>query len=178
MRFLKTLTLNRRSIYDPRAAVDVNNTFTVATTTDMILPKSNGSLTTVQTEGMVRYNTTSHEIEVFSGNPASWRTLRYKEATGITRETYVGDNATQVYGPLSTQPPTTVESGTTWTGDNLIVIVGNVYQTWTDNYLIKTGVQIGAPYDTGPDSTKFYIQFTSTTPGLSTPIVILHGFDQ
>ena len=178
MRFLKTLTLNRRAIYDPRAAVDVNNTFTVAATTDMILPKSTGSLSAVQEEGMVRYNTNTHEIEVFSGNPASWRTLRYKEATGIIRETYVGDNATQVYGPLSTQPPTTVESGTTWTGDNLIVIVGNVYQTWTDNYLIKTGVQLGAPYDTGPDATKFYIQFTSTTPGLSTPIVILHGFDQ
>jgi len=178
MRFLKTLKLNRRTLVDNRVAVDVNNTFTIATTTDMILPKSNSSLTAVQTEGMIRYNTTSKEVEVFSGNPASWRTLRYKEATGIIRETYVGNNSQQVYGPLSVQPPTTVENGTTWTGDNLIVIVGNVYQTWTDNYLIKTGVQIGAPYDTGPNSTKFYIQFTSTTPGLSTPIVILHGFDQ
>jgi len=178
MRFLKTLTLNRRSIYDPRAAVDVNNTFTVATTTDMILPKSKSSLAAVQVEGMIRYNTTTYEIEVFSGNPASWRTLRYKEATGIDRETYVGDNATQVYGPLAPQPPTTVENGKTWTGDNLIVIVGNVFQTWSDNYFIKTGVQLGAPYDTGPNAAKFYIQFTSTTPGLLTPIVILHGFDQ
>ena len=178
MRFLKTLTLNRRAIYDPRAAVDVNNTFTVATTTDMILPKSNGSLSAVQTEGMIRYNISTHDIEVFSGSPASWRTLRYKEATGIARETYVGNNTQTVFGPLSVQPPTTVESGKTWTGDNLIVIVGNVYQTWTDNYFIKTGVQLGAPYDTGPDATKFYIQFTSTTPGLLTPIVILHGFDQ
>ena len=178
MRFLKTLTLNRRAIYDDRVALDVNNTFTVATTTDMILPKSSSSLAAVQTEGMVRYNIVSHEVEVFSGNPAAWRTLRYKEATGITRETFVGDNATQVYGPLVPQPPTTVESGTSWTGDNLIVIVGNVYQTWSDNYLIKTGIQLGAPWDTGPDATKFYIEFTSTTPGLLTPIVILHGFDQ
>lgn len=178
MRFLKTLTLNRRSIYDPRAAVDVNNTFTVAATTDMILPKSNSSLSAVQVEGMIRYNTTSKDVEVFSGNPASWRTIRYKEATGIDSEPYVGDGTTQVYGPLAPQPPTTVENGKTWTGANLIVIVGNVFQTFGDNYLIKTGVQIGAPYNTGINSTKFYIQFTSTTPGLSTPIVILHGFDQ
>lgn len=178
MRFLKTLKLNRRALVDNRAAVDVNNTFTVATTTDMILPKSNSSLASVQVEGMIRYNTTSKDVEVFSGSPASWRILRYKEATGIIRETYVGNNSQQVYGPLSLQPPTTVENGATWTGDNLIVIVGNVFQTWTDNYLIRTGVQIGSPYDTGPNSVKYYIQFTSTTPGLSTPIVILHGFDQ
>jgi hypothetical protein len=178
MRFLKTLTLNRRAIYDSRVALNTDNTFTVADSTAMVLPNSSSSLSTVQTEGMIRYNSSTHEVEVFSGNPASWRILRYKEATGITRETYVGDNSTQVYGPLTVQPPTTVESGATWTGDNLIVLVGNVYQTWSDNYFIKTGVQLGAPWDTGPDATKFYIQFTSTTPGLLTPIVILHGFDQ
>lgn len=178
MRFLKTLTLNRRAIYDDRVALDTNNTLTTAASNAFVLPKSNGSLTSVQTEGMVRYNTTTHDIEVYSGNPATWRVLRYKEATQITPETYTGDGSTSVFGPLSIQPPTIVENGATWTGSNLIVIVGNVFQVYNTNYLIQTGTTIGAPYDSGPDASKFYIKFTSASPGLNTPIVILHGFDQ
>lgn len=178
MRYLKTQTLNRRMIYDTRVALDINNTLTTATSNAFVLPKSNGSLTSVQTEGMLRYNTTTHDIEVYSGNPATWRTLRYKEATQITTETYTGDGSSTVFGPLSTQPPTVVESGATWTGANLIVVVGNVLQVYNTNYLIQTGTTIGAPYDSGPNASKYYIKFTSASPGLSTPIVILHGFDQ
>ena len=179
MRFLKTLTLNRRAIYDSRVALTTSNDLTLADSRTMVLPKSSSSVSS-PTVGQMRYNTSTDQVEVYQGvgGGATWRSLRFKEATQISRENYTGDGATSVFGPLTYQPPTVVESGSTWTGNNLIVIVGNVFQVENTNYLIQTGTTIGAPYDTGPNASTYYIKFTSASPGLSTPIVILHGFDQ
>ena len=183
MRFLKTLTLNRRAIYDSRVALTISNDLTLADSRTMILPKSDSSISS-PTVGQLRYNTTTNQVQVFQGvgGGATWRDLRFKEATQITTETYTGNGTSSVFGPLSTQPPTVVESGSTWTAANLIVIVGNVFQTATTNYLVQTGTTIGTDdgtdYSTGPNASKYYIKFTSAPPNLSTPIVILHGFDQ
>jgi hypothetical protein len=178
MRFLKTLTLNRRAIYDSRVALTTSNDLTLADSRTMILPKSNSSVSS-PTVGQMRYNTTTDQVEVYQGvgGGATWRSLRFKESTQINRENYTGDGSSTVYGPLTYQPPSVVESGATWTGNNLIVIVGNVFQIFNTNYLIQLGSTLGAPYNAGANATKYYIQFTSSTPGLSTPIVILSGFD-
>jgi hypothetical protein len=197
MRYFNRQTLNRRTANSQTLYVDtdqqnfyvnvnnntlINSKFAVdmhTNVSNLHLPKGATSDRPVSpATGMIRYNTTTNEVEVYQGSSATWRAIRYKESTGITRETYTGDGSTTVFGPLSIQPPSVVQTGTTWTGDNLIVIVGNVYQTWTANYLIKTGNDIGTPFDAPPDNTQYYIQFTSASPGLSTPIVILHGFDQ
>jgi len=177
MRYLRKQVLNRRAPFDTRFYIDATNGVVMANSNNITLPKSQDTIVSPQT-GMMRYNTSSNDVEVYQGSSAQWRAIRYKEAIGITRETYTGNNTQTVFGPLSIQPPTIVQSGSTWTGDNLIVIVGNVFQTWNSNYLIVTGATLGSPYNTPPNDTKYYIQFTSTTPGLSTPIVILHGFDQ
>jgi hypothetical protein len=178
MRFLKTLTLNRRAIYDSRVALTTSNDLTLADSRTMILPKSNSSVSS-PTVGQIRYNTTSDQVEVYQGvgGGATWRSLRFKEATQINRENYTGDGSSTVFGPLTYQPPAVVQSGATWTGNNLFVILGNVFQTFNTNYLIQLGSTLGAPYNVGANATKYYIQFTSATPGLSTPIVILSGFD-
>lgn len=178
MRFLKTLTLNRRAVYDSRVALTTSNTFTLADSQSMVLPKSNTSVAS-PTVGQMRYNTTTDQVEVYQGigGGATWRSLRFKESTQINRDNYTGDGASTVFGPLTYQPPSVVQSGATWTGNNLIVIIGNVFQVENTNYLIRLGSALGAPYDTPPNDTKYYIQFTSATPGLSTPIVILSGFD-
>ena len=178
MRFLKTLTLNRRAIYDSRVALTTSNDLTLADSRTMILPKSNSSVSS-PTVGQMRYNTTSNEVEVFQGvgGGATWRTLRFKESTQINRENYTGDGESTIFGPLTYQPPTVVQSGATWTGNNLLVIVGNVFQVENTNYLIRLGSALGSPYNIPPNDTQYYIQFTSATPGLSTPIVILSGFD-
>ncbi len=179
MRFLKTLTLNRRAIYDSRVALTTSSDLTLADSRTMILPKSSSSVSS-PTIGQMRYNTSTDQVEVYQGvgGGATWRSLRFKEATQINRENYTGDGSSTVFGPLTYQPPAVVESGATWTGNNLVVIVGNVFQVFNTNYLIQLGSTLGAPYNTPPNDTKYYIQFTSATPGLSTPIVILHGFDQ
>lgn len=178
MRFLKTLTLNRRAIYDSRLALTTSDDLTLADSRTVILPKSSTSVSS-PTVGQMRYNTVTNQVEVYQGvgGGATWRSLRFKESTQINRENYTGDGSSTVFGPLTYQPPTVVESGATWTGNNLIVIVGNVFQIENTNYLIRLGSALGAPYDTPPNDTTYYIQFTSATPGLSTPIVILSGFD-
>jgi len=180
MRYLRQQNINRRAPYDQRLYVDMTNSIVMTTTNNMLMPVG----TTVQrpvspVDGMIRYNsdiTTGGEVEVFQNG--IWRSLRFKESTQITKQSFTGDGVTSVFGPLSPQPPTVIQSGATWSGDNLIVIVGGVYQVYNTNYLIEQGTALGAPYDTGPDASKFYIHFTSASPGGTTPITILSGFDQ
>lgn len=137
MRFLKTLTLNRRAIYDSRVVLDTSNNFTLADSTVMTLPTSSSSLPGV--EGQIRYNNSTHEVEVYQGNgaAAAWRNLRYKEPTAITVKNYgYGDADTVYFGPLNPAP--TVPGGTTWTpaqkAKQIIVVVENVIQIPGTNF--------------------------------------------
>ena len=149
MRFLKTLTLNRRAIYDGRVALNTSNDLTLAESRAMVLPKSDDSITSPIT-GQLRYNTTLNEVEVYSGSPASWRTLRYKESTGITQQNLgVGDANTTFFGPLNPAPPIVVQSGETWGGQNLIVVVENVLQIHNTNYTIVQNPSIPGVTYTG-----------------------------
>lgn len=187
MRFLKTLTLNRRAIYDSRVALDTNNNFTVANSTVMTLPKSSSSLSTTQAEGMIRYNTDTHDVEVYqgTGGSATWRALRFREPGAITQQAAgTGDGVNTVF-PLSPQPVATAANGLTWNlaqqAKQILVIVGNVIQVSGTNYVLIDGADITVTVGSAPgpytSGTK-YIQFTSGVPGLATPVVILHGFDQ
>jgi hypothetical protein len=180
MRFLKRQTINRRQLKSTTVYSDVDDANVYVNPRNsgsLVLPSgTDAQIPASPVNGMMRYNVDHSEVQVYQSG--TWRSLRFKEATQINREDYTGDGATSVFGPLTYQPPTTVESGATWSGNNLIVIVGNVFQVHTTNYLIQTGNTIGAPYNTGPNATKYYIKFTSSVPGLSTPVVVLHGFDQ
>ena len=192
MRFLKTLTLNRRGLYDSRVALDTANTFTVADSTAMVLPKSSSSLSAVQTQGMIRYNTSTNNVEVYqgSGAAANWRALRYKEPGLITQQAIgTGNGTNTVFGPLNPQPAAglsyvSTEIGTwdvTQMAKNIIVIVGNVFQTAITNYVVIDGADITVTPGSAPGpytSGQKYIQFTSSVPGASTPVVVLSGFDQ
>jgi hypothetical protein len=108
MRFLKTLTLNRRAIYDSRVVLNTDNTFTVADSTAMIVPKSQSSLTAVQTNGMIRYNTDTQEFE--GRQDDSWRNFRFKEPNGlIIQDLGVGVETSPttgytIFGPLNPDP--------------------------------------------------------------------------
>lgn len=146
MRFLKTQTLNRRVIHDNRVELTIGNTFTVAASNNMVLPLSNNDLTSVQTEGMLRYNTTNHEVEVYSGSPAVWRSLRYKESTQIVQQNLgAGDSSTVYFGPLSpAYNPSNVAKGATVSGQNILVIVENVIQISGANYEVVQNPTIGS----------------------------------
>lgn len=190
MRYLRQQVLNRRDPGDQRLYVDMTDSVIMNTTNHLMLPKGTEAerpVNTTWTSGMVRYNTTTHEVEVYQGTGAAagWRTLRYKEPGLIIQQNLAnGDGVNTVFGPLSPQPVLQVSTDiTVWNeaqiAKQLIVIVGNVFQVSGTNYIVIKGedITIGpdalGPYTTG----TYYIQFTSSVPGLSTPVVVLHGFD-
>ena len=154
MRFLKTQTLNRRAIHDNRVELTIGNTFTVANSNNMVLPISSNSLSAVQSEGMIRYNPTSHEVEVYSGSPAVWRTLRYKESNQIVQQNLgAGDSDTVYFGPLSTAyDPSKAANGAVVGSQNILVIVENVIQISGANYEIVSNPSIGSETYNGTTS--------------------------
>jgi hypothetical protein len=173
MRFLKTLSLNRRAIYDDRLAVDTANGVVMNTPNNLLMPKgATGDRPDTPLTGMIRYNTSTNNVEVYQGigGSATWRSLRFKESTSITQQTLgVGDAIETIFGPLNPAPPSVVASGISWGGQNLIVVVENVIQLHITNYVV-----VQDPEDRDPG---YYLEFGSPVP-LAKPITVLHGFDQ
>ena len=180
MRFLKTLTLNRRAIYDDRLAINTASGVVMNTPHSLLLPKGTTLEQPAGVNGMVRYNTTSNQLEVYQAS--AWRSLSFKEPGKITLQPLgTGDAVETTFGPLNPNPYTayaTTQSGMTWDATqmaiNLIVIVENVFQIANVNYTVVQNPSSGpnAPYAAGT-----YIVFGTPVP-MSKPIYVLHGFDQ
>jgi hypothetical protein len=146
MKFLKKNQLNFRNVKDDSVAIQITGEVTMDTPKGLTLPRGTTSnrlavSDTGDLRGMIRYNTTTNEVEVYQGlgGRATWRSLRYKEAAQITQQDLgVGDNIEYIYGPLNPAPPTSdnVDDKSTWSGSNLLVFVENVMQLHTTNYLI------------------------------------------
>ena len=156
MRFLKRQTINRRQLKSTTVYSDVTDSNVYVNPRNagsLVLPKgSSGQQPASPSTGMIRYNTTSNEVEVYQGSTASWRTIRYKEPGLITLQNLgAGDSLTVYFGPLNPAPATVAQSGVTWNtvqmAKNLIVIVENVIQIAGSNYLVTQNPTIsGATY--------------------------------
>ena len=182
MRFLKTLTLNRRAIYDDRVAVRTDSSVIMNTTNNLLVPKgATADQPASPVDGMIRYNTdlnTPHgEFEFRQGG--AWRRVRFQEPNGIVvQKLGPGDDSTTVFGPLTPDPFTyTQQAGVTWDAaqiaQNLIVIVENVFQIpgAGENFTV-----IQQP--TGPlGANETYLQFATAVP-TTKYIYIFHKFDQ
>lgn len=146
MRFLRRQTLNRRVPNDNRLYINTTGGIVMGTTSSLQLPSGTGDSAygdgTAQNQrpvnkhfGMMRANETTGDIEVYQGG--TWRALRYKESTGITQQTLgFGDNNTTYFGPLNPAPPVTSQTGSSWGGQNLLVVVENVLQIFNSNYTV------------------------------------------
>lgn len=136
MRFLRRQTLNRRAVYDNTLYVDTNNAIVMGSQNNLTLPSGPESTRPVNpVNGMIRYNETSLDIEVYQGS--TWRALRYRESGSITQQTLgIGDGDTLYYGPLSPAPTANAQRGYSWSGANLLVLVENVLQLHTTNYTV------------------------------------------
>jgi len=157
MRFLKQQTLNRRQLKSTTLYTDLTPP-TAATPGSynvwvnpagggaMVLPSGpttqqpgilSGSTATV---GMIRYNTTTTDVEVYQGG--NWRALRYREPGKITQQNLgAGDGANQYFGPLSPTPyGLNAQSGVTWDtttiARSIFVVVENVLQLSGTNYTV------------------------------------------
>lgn len=136
MRFLKRTTVNPRDPRDYRLYVNVTSDIVMGGRASLQLPAgAEADKSATLSNGMIRYNTDTNEVEVYQVN--NWRTLRYKESTGITQQSIgTGNGASTYFGPLNPAPPAVVQSGTTWGGQNLLVVIENVLQIHTTNYTI------------------------------------------
>lgn len=173
MRYLKKQVLNDTAPTDDRIAVDITNGVVMDTTNNLLLPKGlTVDRPVTPTLGMIRYNTTNNDVEVFQGTSDGtgvWRALRYKEATQITQQTLgPGDEIETAFGPLDPVPPAIVETGAIWSGANLIVLVENVMQIFNSNYIIV---------EDPPGKTGWHIVFDNPVP-LGKYVTVLHNFDR
>ena len=141
MRFLRRQTLNRRAVYDNSLYLDTNNNIVMGTSNTLVLPNgtTNGTAPRpyIPTAGMIRYNTTTSNVEVYQGS--TWRSLRYKESTKIVQQNLgAGDSATVYFGPLnSLYSPSNISSeNDNFAGQNILVVVENVLQLAGSNYTV------------------------------------------
>ena len=210
MRYLRRQVINRRAPYDQRLTVDVNNNVIISSPGAVQLPTSDtaarpitsaryGTTDTADLSGMIRYNTQTDEFEGYQNG--TWRAFRFKESVGIIRQ-YLGegDATNVVFGPLNPAPPSTVDEnlawaasgnlttpGNTWTGANLIVIVGNVFQIYGENYNVLDGgdPSLSGELDQNGNAVvggNKYIVFDSSVPasipGSLVKVYAFHGFDR
>lgn len=180
MRYLRKQVINRRAPYDQRLQVDINSNVLMSSPAAVQVPAGTtiqrpivgnryGTTNVGDLSGMIRYNTTSGELEGYQAG--QWRSFRFKEATQITvQNAGVGDFVETTF-PINPQPPSIVQSGTTWTGANIIVIVENVIQVFGTNYTITQ-----APAN-GKAGTGYWVTFDQPVP-TGKPVTIIHGFDQ
>ena len=169
MRFLKRQSISRNGLTDSRVAVDIFDGVIMDTTNSLLFPRG---LTIERpnspVNGMIRYNSDTGEVEVYQGD--TWRALRYKEAVGITQQQLgIGDNVELLFGPLNPAPPTIVETNSTWSGANLIVVVDTVWQLYNTHYVITENPP--------GKSSGWYIEFDEPVP-LGKTVTVLHGFDR
>jgi hypothetical protein len=114
MRFLKTLTLNRRAIYDDRLAINTASEIIMNTTASQLVPVGTELQRTSNINGMIRYNADTKEFEGYQGGPGGssgsgqWRPFRFKEPNGVILQDVGpadGPADTQtVFGPLKPDP--------------------------------------------------------------------------
>jgi hypothetical protein len=142
MKFLKKSQLNFRNVKDNSVAIQIDGEITLDSPNSVLLPRGASadrpvSSVTGNTKGMMRYNTTTDEVEVYQGQSGrmAWRSLRYKESTQIIRqEMGAGDEIEIFFGPLNPAPPLSslIDDKSTWSGHNLLVIVENVIQLFAE----------------------------------------------
>ena len=180
MRLIKAQTTNNRTIYgkgirydiDEQVIIDSDNAVLISKGTDLQKPGT-------PVNGHVRYNTTNNEFEFYSNN--SWRVVRYKEPTTITKQTLgFGDDTETVFGPLDsgdTDYPVPISA------DNLLVLIENVLQISTTNYTLEQSASGSLTGPNQPYADGWYIKFTSPPPstgsgGGTVPITVYHNFDK
>jgi len=146
MRYLRKQVINRRVPNDARLDVDINNNILMTSPAAVQVPAGStaqrpivanryGTSTPGDLSGMIRYNTSTNQLEGYQAG--TWRAFRFKESTQITQQNLgAGDSSTVYFGPLNPIPPSVVQSGATWGGQNLLVLVENVLQISNTNYTI------------------------------------------
>ena len=179
MRFLKTLTLNRRAIYDDRLAITTLDSIVMNTPKNLLIPKGvESNRPGSPTNGMIRYNTDTNQFEGYQAG--AWRQFRFKEATNIIFQTNlsVGNDVETDFGPLSPDPFLySSANGVTWDAaqiaQNILVINETIWQVPGAG---KDYIIVQKP--TGPlGANETYIRFAIPI-ALGRPVYVVHNIGQ
>lgn len=164
MRYLKTKTLSRYGVSDNVFKANQYGRYVMDGTGGLRLPKGTTEQrpneSTVDTvggmNGLIRYNTSTHELEAFI--MGVWETVKAPGALAIKKQTIgPGNFIDTVFGPLEQDPPSP---------NNILVFVENVFQISDTNFTLLYNYQ-------GSGST--YIQFEEPIP-IGKYITIFFGF--
>lgn len=186
MRLLKAQNTNLRNIYGKGVKYDYDDQVIADSDRAMLVPKGvesvrpgEAGIATAATEGHVRYNTTTDQLEAYQNG--AWRNVRFKEPNqdpGITVQNLGNGDATEtVFGELNSGD---TDFPVPAAAQNILVFVENVYQLPVTNYNIRQTAQVNL---TGPNApytesdTGWWIEFTSAVP-LGKPVTVIHNFDK
>lgn len=204
MKFLKTQNTSKFLLKDNQFKSNPYGRYTMDGTGGLRLPKGttaqrpqlsgvempNGSF------GMIRYNTTTFNLECFIGDPTNpgigyWEIVAAPSKNAILKETYGPGDYTEIYfGPL----PAAYEQEFLPSGggslDNIIVLVENVWQLSTTNYTLvqnpaglssPTGYLGGVAYSsvdgrTDPTKSTWWLTFSPEPPPLGKYVTVYYGY--
>jgi len=195
MRLIKAQSTNLRSITGKGVQYGIDDLVTVDSTNSMIVPRGTGDETKVAgtpdnqrpilpTNGMVRYNTTDNQFEVYQNN--AWREIRFKEPNqdpGIVWQTLspAGDANETVFGELNSGD---TDFAAPAAKENIIVLIENVVQLPQTNYTIHQTAEItSGGAEEGPNApytetdTGWWIKFTSPVP-FGKSVTVIHNLDK
>jgi hypothetical protein len=175
MKYLKTGNLSdygasRQFTVNPYGRITTNSTNSLKLPTGTTIQRPQ---TELLSNGMIRYNTSLNVLESYMNG--GWETVKKPASVAIVKQTIAGFNAETYYGPL-TQVPANI--------DNLIVLVDNVLQISTTNFVLETNPAGTSPSrgdDLYPAGT--YIRFTGESLGTfefvptGIDITVLYGFE-
>jgi hypothetical protein len=138
MRYIKKQNTNTSIFNGPGITYDVNQLTIVDSVSAMIVPKgSTAARPASSVEGMIRYNTTTLNFEVYEASPSfgtpGWKRFRTDEPKIIHAQNLGnGDNVESVFGPLDANDPVTPVPTLP---AQVLCMVENVLQIPTTNYI-------------------------------------------
>jgi hypothetical protein len=197
MKFLKTQNTSRFLLKDNAFKANPYGRYVMDGVGGLRLPKGTTAerpqLSGVEmpngANGMMRYNTTTNNLECFIAG--YWEVVAAPSASAILKETYgPGDYVEQYFGPLPlAYEPEFLPSGG-GSLDNIIVLVENVWQISTTNYTLvqnpagtssPTGYLAGAAYSsvdgrTNPAKSTWWLRFNPEPPPLGKNVTVYYGY--
>ena len=167
MRFLRQQSTQNRGIFGNKdIRKNIYGLVTIDSTDKMQIPKGTAAQNiTASVDGQIRYNT---DTDVFENRQAgAWAPVRRFEPASIVQQALGnGDDVETKFGPLDngdTFNPTPAAA------QNLIVLIENVFQLATTNYVLQ---QNPPTYTAG-----WYVVFGTAVP-TGKPVTVLHNFDK
>lgn len=144
MKYIKRLALNRKNQQDNRFAVEADDRIVTTSRVSLQLPAGSTSDRPTGVDGMVRYNSTTHEGEIYNverytalnGNTSGWEKIKTNRQGTITPQNLgVGNYINTLFGPLAYDISTSKPQ-------NVMVFVDNVYQIPGTNYSLVPGTSV------------------------------------